>query len=237
MLPPSILKIESPPHHFREFAGMSYHNQGNPFLSVQFGKELTQGLRGPMVESTGGFICEQKTRAVYQSAHDGGSLPFATGKLSGPVRGAFAETYPFEQPLSPFFDGFSATVPGLAFSRRERRHQHIFKKGALGQEVVRLKHETDLAVPHRCKFEIVQPTHVPAAQQDLAAGWPIQGADDLQEGALARSRWADDGERFTGRDFETNIPQDGERGTAIRRPVLFRHRVQFQQWRRSGHVP
>src|SRR5208337_2981801 len=81
-------------------------------------------------------------------------------------------------------------------------HQDVLQGGALRQEVVGLEHETDLTVPHGGELLIVQGAQFLPVERDGAAGGPVERADDVEQGALARTGRANDGERFTLGEFE-----------------------------------
>src|SRR5439155_9273333 len=120
------------------------------------------------------------------------ALAFAAGKLPGPVRGAGVQGDLFEQ----LFRALDCAVSESGILVREGRHQDVLEHRALRQEMVRLKNKSDLAIAHRGELDVVKLTQVPAVQQHMACAGPIERADNIQQGALARAGWSDDGNGF-----------------------------------------
>jgi len=66
------------------------------------------------------------------------------------------EAFPQPDPPQEVPRPFTRPIARRAPPKGQRRHQHVFQNGALGQKVVRLKNEADLPVPHRGQFLLVE---------------------------------------------------------------------------------
>ena len=100
---------------------------------------------------------------------------------------------------------------------------------------MRLKNEADLPIPHGGEFKIIELIQVPPVQLDGSAGRFIEGADDLQQRAFARTGRADDGEGFTALYFERDLVEHGQRAGAIGRIVALAEVGQFEERRCRCH--
>ena len=76
----------------------------------------------------------------------------------------------------------------------ERGDQYVLQHSALGQKIMCLKNEADLPIAHRRTLRFVEFADVLARQENLPSRGAIQGADDVQQRALARAGWANDSE-------------------------------------------
>ena len=119
---------------------------------------------------------------------------------------ALAQADPLQEASCPF----AGAVARRGLRTGERRDQDVLQDRALRQEVVRLEDEADLPVPHRGELLIVQGAQILPVESDRPAGGPVERADDVQQGALARTGGADDGEGFAPRDFERHIVEHSQ---------------------------
>ena len=78
--------------------------------------------------------------------------------------------------------------------------------------MVVLEHEADRAVAKAGQLRLAQRRAVHAVDLDPAAARPVQGADQVQERALARSRRAGDRDRRTRGEVEGDAPQHRDLG-------------------------
>jgi hypothetical protein len=159
-------------------------------------------------EGAGGFVGEEEFGLVDKGADDGDALAFAAGELAGAVFEAGAEADAIEE--------FAGAVRALA--RRVRSldasvwHKDVFEDGALGQKVVPLKDEADLAVAEVSEGKVIEGGEVLAVEADGAAGGAVEGADDVEECAFAGTGRADDGEGIAGSEVEVYAVENREGG-------------------------
>jgi hypothetical protein len=98
---------------------------------------------------------------VNQRAHDRDALSFAAGKLAGPMVQPFAKSDTFQQTFGALF----RAVICRAIFVCQSGHEDVFPNGAVRQQMVRLKNETNLAVANlgerafvlRAEFLIAKP--------------------------------------------------------------------------------
>ena len=98
-----------------------------------------------------------------------------------------------------------------------------------------MKDESKLPVADGGEFQVVELIQILAVEEDSSARGPVQRADDLQQRALARTRWADDGKGFAPSDFERNAGEHApavRAAPAVRDGVAFGHLGQSEQGRR-----
>jgi hypothetical protein len=199
-----------------EVQGVGHDDEGEVLFAVQVDEELGEVGGGGAVESAGGFVREEEFGLVDQGADDGDALAFAAGELGGAVFEPRAEADAVEE--------FAGAVRGAgaedAIFGGECGDEDVFEDGALGQKMVTLEDEADLAVAKVSEGEVVESGEVLAIKADGAGGGAVEGADDVEEGAFAGTGWADDGEGIAGREGEVDAVQDGECGT-IRAGVVF----------------
>ena len=86
------------------------------------------------------------------------------------------------------------------------RKQHVFDHVAVEQELVVLEHQTDVAaqIGHGA---VRQAPDVLAVDRHHAAGGPLDGGDELQQGALAGAGMPDQENQFTRLDGEVDPGQ------------------------------
>ena len=65
-----------------------------------------------------------------------------------------------------------------------------------------MKDEADLPISHLGDLPFVERGEIAPTQQHLARSRSVQRANDLQQRALARAGWADDGQGFAATDGE-----------------------------------
>jgi hypothetical protein len=73
---------------------------------------------------------------------------------------------------------------------------------------VRLKHESDLPIPHFRQRSLIQSAQVATLEFHLSTCWPIERTDDLQQRAFARAGGTDNRQRLAMRNLQGNISQD-----------------------------
>jgi hypothetical protein len=191
-----------------EVQGVGDDDEGEVLFTVQVDEELGEVRGGGAVERAGGFVGEEEFGLVDEGAHDGDALAFAAGELAGSVFKSRAEGDAIEE-----FAGAvrGAGAEGAVFGG-ECGDEDVFEDGALGQKVMALEDEADLAVAEVGEGEVVESGEVLAIEADGAGGGAVEGADDIEEGAFAGAGWADDGEGIAGREVEVDAVEDGECG-------------------------
>ncbi len=175
---------------------MGDHDHGSAFLgqalhNLQY---LTDQLR---VQSRGGFVKQHDFRFHGQGAGNGCALLLATGHLGRIVVLALVDTHLVQV-------GFGA-LDGFFLGNLEhvnRRFNNVFKHGHVGPEIEALEHhgkfcpdQFNLFVIRRDTFALTvgcEPYWV-AVHDNVAGGGCFQQVDATQEGTLAGTGAADQG--------------------------------------------
>src|SRR5262249_36898090 len=89
-------------------------------------------------------------------------------------------------------------------------HEDVFQGGQLGEEVVELEDEAEGAVAEVVAAAGGDVVDAFAVQQDAAVVGVVEGAEQVQEGALAGAGGADDAEELAGPDGEVEAGEDGD---------------------------
>ena len=98
--------------------------------------------------------------------------------------------------------------------RDHRRQERVLQDRQVGHEIVELEDEAD-GVPALLVAPALRSCGgVFALEHDLALGRPVQEAHEVQEGALAAPRRAEDAEELAPFDVEIHAVEDAKRGGA-----------------------
>ncbi len=95
----------------------------------------------------------------------------------------------------------------LASAVVEERQFDVVERGRAREQVEALEHETNLPVPDRRELVFGHPRHILAVQEVLAAGRPIQAAEDVHERGLAGAGRTRHGDELTLLDVEVRAAQ------------------------------
>src|SRR5205814_2237936 len=76
--------------------------------------------------------------------------------------------------------------------------------------MMKLKHKPQLSVPEVCRAACVEVGIARPVQPDVAAGRAVECAEQMQQGALPRSRRPDDRDELAAPHFDVDAPQDLE---------------------------
>ena len=179
------------------------------------------GLPGGLVEVPGRLVGEHDGGLADQGSGDRDSLALPAGELGGAGMGALGQADQLQGVEGPL----AALVEGDA-GVEEPVGDVVQHGGVLGQEEL-LEDEPDpggaqvghVVVGHRC--------HVEPGDPHPAAGGPVEGAHQLQQGGLARPRGADDPDQLPLADGEAHLAQGLDRrlaGIALGHVVHVEHR-------------
>ena len=94
-------------------------------------------------------------------------------------------------------------------------HHDVFKGRELGEQVVELEDEADLAVADGVDLGRGHAVEGLSAEEDLAVRGPVEGAHDVEQGALARAGGAADGHDAADGDLEVHAAQDFKRALGV----------------------
>ena len=146
-----------------------------------------------------------------EGADHGDALAFASGEAAGQVVRSGTQPDPFEERHGACDGGLvGARLPG------EEGDQDVFQHRAMGKKVMGLEDEADAFAAKGGEGVVVEPGEAVAFEEDLAGVGAVEGADDVEEGALAGAGGSDDGDGLALADEEGGVAKDGEgRGVAL----------------------
>ena len=161
------------------------------------------------VQVAGGLVHQHHVRAAHQCPGDGDALALPAGELSRAVIQPVGHAHPLQHPRRP--------APGLRprHAGDKQRHAHVFPGVELRQQVVKLVDKAQALVAQLAQLPLAQRRQVLPRHQHPAAAGVIQAAEQVQEGRLAGTRSADDGNLFPRPQAELHIFQDVHPPAAI----------------------
>ena len=95
----------------------------------------------------------------------------------------------------------------LAAAVVEQRQLDVVERRRARQQVEALEHEADLPVPDQRQLVLRHPRDVLAVEEVLAAGRPIEAAEDVHQRGLAGPRRAGDGHELARLDVHVGAAQ------------------------------
>ena len=118
--------------------------------------------------------------------------------------GAVGET----DAVEPFGGGGEGLFVGDAAS--QQGHGDVFERGELRQQVVELPDVTDVAVAVGGCLPGRQAGDVGVGAPNFAGGGAVERGEEVEQGTLAGTGFADDGDHFSGSHFERQIAKEIE---------------------------
>ena len=166
------------------------HEHGDAALLVepaQEGKNLRAGLG---VEVAGGLVGQDDRGVVDQGAGNGHPLLLAARQLVGVVPQALPQPELFE-------DGLRPLLPlGAPDAGEHERQGNVLDRRQARQQVEALEDEADAPAPVQRALGVARRAKLDAVDPDLAAARPVQPADQVHQGGLARAGDAGEGDKL-----------------------------------------
>ena len=164
---------------------------------------------GLPVEISGRLVGQHAGRLGDQCARDRRPLPFATRQFGRRVLQAVSKA-----DLTQHHRGARFRL-GFRQPPDEQRHGDVLERAELGQQMVKLIHETEVAVAQDPALRVVDRRQIVPHQLDAATARGIESAQQVQQRALARTRRTDDRHPFGDLDFEIDPQQNRDVGVAL----------------------
>src|ERR1051325_982540 len=98
----------------------------------------------------------------------------------------------------------AATSPLIVPTRNAQGHHDVLERAELSEQVVKLEHESNSTIPKRRQLLIRLLFDALARDGHTAAGGLIEGAEQVQQGALARPAGSDNRDHFSPYDLEVD---------------------------------
>jgi hypothetical protein len=177
---------------------VGHHEDRHPVELTELLEEGEHLLAGRRVQRPGRLVSEQQARLVRERAGDRDPLTLSTGEDGGPSRASAREADLAEQ----------LGGPPLAFGTRsapEHRHLDVLGRGEGRKQVRELEDEAD-RLGAVCGG-IVEVFEAAPTDRDRPGVWPVERADQVQEGALARARGAGERDQLARVDRERDVPE------------------------------
>ena len=181
---------------------MGDHHQRFIFFARERNEQFQNVRARFRVEIACRFVGENQFRVRAQRARDGDALLFAARKFIGKNICAFAQTHRVEQTIR-------LRVRVTFFPAREfGGHQHIFADGERGNEIKKLKYESDVLAPKQRAVMVIQFCNVRRAKKNIAARWRVESREQIEQCTLAAATASDNRDEFAARDFRIHALQD-----------------------------
>ena len=157
-------------------------------LFVEALEEREDIFAGLGVEGSGRFVGKDDGGVGDDGPGDGDALFLSAGELVGLVVVAILEADDIE--------GVQSFVLGAAGAGVEEGKLHILEGAHPGQQIERLKDESDLAVSHRRLIVAGHLADIFAGEDVTAGGGAVEASQDVHQGALAGAGGAADGDHL-----------------------------------------
>ena len=120
---------------------MGHQNQCGTALAVQLKHEFYDLRACGGIQIPGRLVGQKQLRLGHECSRDGDTLLLAAGKLPGIMLQAHSEPDPFKQ--------LQCRGLNVIGTGEFQWQHHILDRGQCGQQLKRLKHETQYATTHR----------------------------------------------------------------------------------------
>ena len=108
----------------------------------------------------------------------------------------------------------SGTASTVADALVDQRQFDLFQRAQTGKQAVRLEDEAEGATAQSRAGLVVELGDILVREEIASAGWTVEHADDVHHRALAGTGLAHDGEEFAALDFQADLVQRAQLGTA-----------------------
>lgn len=170
---------------------------------------FTVWRKEPIITTTAMSIPKAQARAAMDTALRLKELhryrhprsPAGPRNLVGPVAAPGAQAH-FRQPAPGLFPGL-----GKFGALEDPGQRHVFFQSQKGEQVEGLKNHPHPVPAETGQFRFFKPCQIQPAQEHLPAAGGFQGADDVQQSALAAAALAGDGHEFPGFNGQGDFPQ------------------------------
>ena len=184
------------------------------------------------VQVAGGLVGQHAGGLGHQCAGNRDPLALAAREFRRPML----------QPVLQADTGQRRRGRSRAVGRRHapdpERHRHVVERAEFRQQMVELVDKPEVPVAHVALCARAQSGQVLAHQLHAATGRRVQRAQQVQQGALARSRCADDGQCFAGMHLQVDALQHGHVepafGEALGQALRLQHHVTHNAVPRPG---
>ena len=175
---------------------MRDQHDGDPVFLVEAFEDVQDLHAGGRIEVAGRLVGQQQRWSIDQGAGNGDPLLLAAGQLVGMVIFATAEPDGGQRLLGP------SALLSLRQVAVDERELDVLDRARTRQEIEVLEDEPDFSVADRGALIRRKAGDVDAAQPIRTAGRPVETAEDVHQGRLARARGPHDRDELTRADLE-----------------------------------
>ena len=180
------------------------------------------------VEVAGGFVGEQAGRLGDERPGDRHALALPARELGREVRQPRFQPHLGQQrPRS-----LQRLGPGPAPDHPRQRH--VLERSEFWQQMVELIDEAEHGVAQPAAGGFVEREHRLPRPAHFAATGPVEPAQQVQQGALARTGSPDDGHTLAGHHRQIHAVEDGERRARVEVYLAQRPRLQYRRFGPPG---
>lgn len=159
-------------------------------------------LARPVVEVGRWFVRQDDRRANRQRSGDRHALTLAATQLIRPMVGVFRKADDIEEVCDASLPLFTRQILAV-----KQRIFDVFGGREHGQQIERLEDEADGSRAQVGQLVGRPSTDILVVDIDLAAGWRVNAADQIQQGGLATARRSGDRQKNPGIEGQGNILQ------------------------------
>jgi hypothetical protein len=181
---------------------MGHEQQRRAAFAVQLEQEVDHLAAGRRVQVAGRLVREQQLRPGHEGARDRDALLLAARELLGIVVHAVGKAHSRQHRARIRLRAHGA-------GKLERKH-HVFQSGHRRQELERLEHEADHAPAQRGAPVFVEREQVVAVDPHRSGARRVEPRQQPEQRRLSRSGHADDCDRLSHADLETNVRENGQ---------------------------
>ena len=158
---PAVVEADQAIRAPGEFVIVCHEKQRSPLAAVEIEQHFEDMTAIGAVEVAGGLVRQDEGRSANESPCDRHPLLLAAGKLDRVVVEAIRKADTFQK-----FSSARRTL--MAVDPKVERKQDVFLSGQGGDQLVGLKHESDLAPAQHRHLVFAQVRDFLAVEQDLA---------------------------------------------------------------------
>ena len=180
------------------------HDHRTITVPTDITQQIVELFRGALVEIPRGFVGDDQRRLGDQCPRHRGALLFPAREFAGKVTATWTHPDPFEDRLRPL-DCLTSADAG-----NNQRKSHVLLGREFRKQVMILKHESHRPVAQMRPLLVSQFVGGLPPPPNLPTARTVQPAQDVEEGALADTRGADNGDHASHRDCQIDPAQDLE---------------------------
>ena len=177
-------------------------HEGHPPILVKAKQKILYLFSRSRIQIPGGFVRKEQLGLQDDRSGDGHTLLFPSREFSRSMGQAVLQSHHLQQ--SP---GLRARPPPLPTPDKGGKH-HIFQRIEIGQQIMKLKDKADLTVANLGQGILAEGRKVASTIHHLSAGRPIQGPQDMQQGALPDPGLSHDRQPFSLCQFQIQSSQN-----------------------------